>query len=421
MNHSNTNNLNSLKGLRILLGVTGSISAYKIPNLIRELQRAGATVRTATTESALKFVTEDTLHNISRHPVATEIFDKSSYNGGAWHVHLAYWCDIMLIAPCSANTLSDLASGAADSTVTALYLALPKGKKAIVSPAMDHDMYVHPATQRNLEFLKKDGTLIIEPEEGELSSGLIGKGRLPKDEVFIQVLSEANKGRQLNRKNNSKTVFITAGPTVEPIDDVRFISNYSSGKMGVALANEAAKLGLNVSLALGPVDKSIKDRLDGNIKIERFTTADELLNISNAEFDGSDILIFAAAVSDFKPIKQKGKIKKQSGKPFNINFEENPDILQTIATRNKSINATKKIIGFALESQNAMENAKAKLVKKGCDFLLLNKANIEGSGFEAETNTITILSANDDKDMLELPNMSKSDCAKVILEVALAE
>jgi len=403
-----------LQNKKILLGITGSISAYKTPILVRELIRAGAEVKVAMTTSAMKFVTKDTLINLSKHHVAVDIFDEDLYQDGAWHIHLAHWCDAYLIAPTSATTLSRLASGNCDTTVSALYVALPRNKKAIIAPAMDHDMYMHPTTQANIERIISHGTLIIEPEEGELSSGIVGKGRLPEPLDLVEKLSQilSNSPTQGNKGN----MLITAGPTLEKIDDVRFISNFSSGKMGIAIANEAVKLDWNVKLVLGPINKEVRNEIHNEVRIIDVESATEMMKACDAIYDSADTIIMAAAVADYRTERYDGKLKKDNSGELNLSLIENPDILRTISERNTNNKDNKFIIGFALESQDAIENAKAKLLAKKCNILILNRADQSGSGFGGNMNTITVLQKNGNEIVTQAyPQMPKTECAKIIL------
>lgn len=377
--------LKALKDKKILLGISGSIAAYKTPILIRELRRAGAEVKVAATPSALRFVTKDVLINLSQHDVAVEIFDEEMYQGGAWHIHLAHWCDAYLIAPASATTLSRLTNGACDTTVSALYVALPRDKKAIVAPAMDHDMYEHPATQSNLKTIEGHGTLIIQPEEGELSSGIIGKGRLPEPLTLVEKLEYF-----FTPSSSNENVLITAGPTREPIDNVRYISNHSSGKMGVALANEAARRGMAVKLVLGPISSDVRRRLSPLVEVIDVESADEMFNTVEDNFQWCDRAIMAAAVADYRTQKFDGKIKKEE-KLSSLELVENKDILKHFSQMNSQQKLGKFIVGFALESQNAIDNAQKKLKSKGCDLIVLNEAAQKDSGFGGDKNTVTLL------------------------------
>ncbi len=408
------NNKKSLSGKKILLGITGSISAYKAPIVVRELIRAGAEVKVAMTPSASKFVTKDVLINLSRHQVADEIFDENIYKDGAWHIHLAHWCDAYLIAPASATTLSRLASGNCDNTVAALYVALPREKKAIVAPAMDHDMYEHPATQSNIDKIQGHGTYIIEPEEGELSSGIIGKGRLPEPETLVKHIADI-----LMAGNHEGNLLITAGPTRENIDDVRYLSNHSTGKMGVELANAAAQAGWQVKLVLGPIDSNIKNRISQNIEIIEVISAMDMMKVSDQNYDWADNFIMAAAVADYRPEKNDGKLKKGKHDFSDLKLIENPDILKSICQKKNQDKANKKVIGFALESEpkvQAIKYAKAKLEKKGCDLICLNLIGSD-TGIGSDTNNLIFVYKKEGKVVItEQGLISKAESAQKVIQ-----
>lgn len=448
-----------LKGKKILLGITGSIAAYKAPMLIRELVKLGAEVKTIITPSSKEFVTPITLASVSKNPVVCEMFDIPTQSGGAWHIHLAHWCDIAIIAPCSATTLGKLANGIADNALVSVFMAIPRATPILVAPAMDFTMYEFPATQKNIQTLQEFGAVIIPPEEGELASGLSGPGRLADFQKIISAISD-NLGKSriiLDKKKISKEreaelvnkplvtldeavekdkfnaelafselkqkvqfdklraffkgkkVLITAGPTVEKIDAVRYISNFSSGKMGFAIAETASALGGDVTLVTGPVS------LNSSEKIQRFdvTTADEMFDAVQRKFTQSDIIIMSAAVADFKPETQfLSKLKKESaGDSLQINLIPNKDILLEMG-RQKSLNQI--LVGFALESDNEIENAKDKLLKKNADLIILNSLKIEDSTFGSDNNQISIITRKND--IFNYPKMNKNDVAYVILE-----
>ncbi len=438
---------------RVLIGITGSISAYKTPLLVRELIKNGIEVRVAMTPTATRFVSPLTLENLTRHPVAVDMFDERIQNDGSWHVHLSHWCDAMLIAPCSATTLAKLSSGNCDNTVTALAMSLPEKTPLLVSPAMDTEMWLHPATQRNVRSIEQDGALVIEPEEGELASGLYGPGRLPEiDALTSHVLKLLNRMELISQNEEmmrtvdaalqqpvydlqegvdhdafdaelelqhlkeslpiseqlrGRVVLITAGPTREKIDDVRYISNHSSGKMGYALAEIARDAGAEVVLISGPVDLPEPD----GIRFESVESAQEMLQAVQVHWTDADVGIFAAAVADYTPVAPaNGKIKK-SDEEVEFVLKKTADILAW-AGENKG---NKAVIGFALEAENGLENAKAKLEKKNADMIVLNMVNQPQSGFGGDHNTITLVGKHGEQ---SFDPMMKTQCARLILAAA---
>jgi len=425
---------------KILLGISGSIAAYKSPYLIRELIKNGAEVEVVMTPSATNFVTPTILSNLSNHAVIVEMFDKSKQDRGAWHIKLAHWCDAMLIAPASATTMSRIANGLCDNALSVLALAIPRNIPLIVSPAMDSTMWEHPATQRNVDRLKQDGVYIIPPEEGELASGLSGPGRMPEIEIIMSFVQDIFRNIPANelienqkdkrdiiptkskdiRKDNidisdindfykGKKVLITAGPTYEKIDDVRYITNHSSGKMGYALAEVARSAGADVVLISGPVSLEASD----NIKLIKVSSAEEMYNATIKEYGNTDVAILAAAVSDYTPIHpKKGKIKKaEVGEELNINMTSTKDILLDLGLLRKP---GQLLIGFALESANAISNGWKKLKSKNCNMIVVNEANKPDSGFGGDKNTITILKR--DGEQKSYKAMSKTKCAYEILK-----
>ncbi len=445
---------NILKNKKIILGVSGSISAYKAPFIVRELIKSDAHVSVVMTPSAKEFVAPAALSNTSRNPVIIDMFDPSLQGDGAWHIQLAHWADLMLIAPCSATTLSRLASGLCDTALTTVATALPQDSPLVISPAMDSTMWQHPSTQRNIRLLKKYGAIIIPPEEGELSSGISGKGRLPELETitnylkkvfrkkvgkrkegnFEEILAKPDQTLQdavekdkwnadyeleLMKKNlgvisklKGKKILITAGPTIERIDDVRFISNHSSGKMGYAIAKAASEAGMDVSLVSGPVNITVPE----GVNIISVRSAEEMYNAATSLFPDSDIAILSAAVADYTPVNpQKGKIKKEeSGDKMVIELKQTKDILKTLGSMKKD---EQFLVGFALESADEVENGRKKLISKNCDMIIVNSANKEGSGFGGDDNTITILKK--DNSLKNFPRASKDQCASIILDEIL--
>lgn len=403
--------------MKILLGICGSIAAYKAPLLARELIKRGAQVRVVMTPSAAKFVQPLVLQNLTRHSVAVEMFDESTQNDGSWHIHLARWCDAMLIAPCSAATLGKIAHGISDTALTLVALALSPKTPLLVAPAMDTEMWIHPATQRNVEIVQRYNVTIIPPAEGELASGFQGVGRLPEIAVLADAVlvsfSQTPFQQESEQSLHGKTVLLTAGPTVERIDDVRFISNHSSGKMGYALAREAARRGAKVVLVSGPVTLAAPDGIE-RVSVE---SAQQMYEAVMARRGEADILILAAAVADFTPAApHTGKIKKATlGTTMTLELTQTQDILASLG---KLKQPHQTLIGFALEAAEHEENARKKLVAKNCDMIVLNAANTVDSGFGGDRNTITLLSAHGGTQVF--PPMSKEECARKILDAATA-
>lgn len=399
-----------LRNKKIIVGVTGSIAAYKSANLVRELKKAGAEVFVMMTPASANFITPLTLANLSRNPVSIEMFDKEAQRGGAWHIQLAHECDLMIIAPCSASTLSKLANGNCDNALVTVATALPRKTPLIIAPAMDSTMFLNPSTQRNIETLKNDGYIIIPPEDGDLSSGIVGPGRLP--DIYI-LMSTIIKALRSDGKLRKKTIMITAGPTVEKIDDVRFVSNFSTGLMGYSLAEAASDMGAKVILISGPTNLTPPD----NVELIKVTSADEMYQAATTHFPKADISILSAAVADFTPEGvKKGKLKKDDfGEEMVLKLVKTKDILADLGSKKKG---KQLLIGFALETDNLIDNAKKKLVNKNCDMIVLNEANKPNSGFGVQLNTITILSK--DGSTKEYPPQSKYECAENILLTALA-
>jgi phosphopantothenoylcysteine decarboxylase/phosphopantothenate--cysteine ligase len=396
-----------LRGKHILLGVTGGIAAYKAAFLVRDCIKAGADVQVVMTEAATRFITPLTLGTLSRREVITEMFPRVAGEASAqWtaHIDLALWADVMLIAPASANTLARIAHGFADNFLTTLVLALRC--PLAVAPSMDVDMYRNAATQQNLSVLRERGVHVLEPESGELASGLVGPGRLPEPETILHwlegLLMEGHADLQ------GKKVLVTAGPTHEPIDPVRYVGNRSSGKMGFALAAVAARRGAVVTLISGPV------HLPTPVGVRRIdvTTAREMARAVEEEFPSSDALIMTAAVADFSPVHPaEDKIKREavSGDRMTLEMEKNPDILRGAGEQK----GRQVLVGFALETSNGLQNARQKLAAKHLDAVVLNDPTEEGAGFGTDTNVVTILMADGRVD--RLPQMSKLAVAEEIL------
>ncbi len=372
----------TLSGKKILLGITGSIAAYKTIFLVRELVKAGAEVKIIATPSALQFVTPVTLATLSRNPVLSEYADTVT---GEWnsHVDLGLWADLFLIAPATANTIAKMTTGICDNLLLATYLSARC--PVWVAPAMDLDMYQHITTQRNLSGLTQQGITVLEPESGELASGLTGQGRMQEPQDIFKTIV---RFFQQNLPLQDKKVLITAGPTYENIDPVRFIGNYSSGKMGFALAEQAAAMGAQVTVIAGPVHLQTAHP---NIQRIDVTTADEMFDAVAQHFEQADIFISAAAVADYKPEKTAtDKIKKQDDR-FSIALTKNKDILQYFGNRKQKHQI---VVGFALETTNEQQHAQEKLVRKNADIIVLNSLNDKGAGFRSDTNKIIILHRN---------------------------
>ncbi|MBN8705169.1 MAG: bifunctional phosphopantothenoylcysteine decarboxylase/phosphopantothenate--cysteine ligase CoaBC [Bacteroidetes bacterium] len=397
-----------LNGKTVVLGITGGIAAYKTPELVRLLKKAGANVQVLLTDSAKQFVTPTALGTVSENPVLTDIFPKDVQGSWTVHIHLARKASVFLVAPATANTIAKLAHGLADNILTNIYLALPPTVPVIIAPAMDTDMFVHPATQANLEILRQRGHIILPPESGLLASGLTGIGRLPELTAIVDKVNEVVAGAKGDL--SGKTILISAGPTREAIDPVRYISNYSSGKMGFALASAAQKRGATVQLISGPVHLSPPVGVD-LISVE--SALDMQTEIEN-RFIKADVVIMAAAVADYR-VKSVSdtKIKKESSAGFELELVKNPDILQTLGKKKKK----QILIGFALETDNEIEHARQKLVSKNLDAIVLNKANEPGAGFEVDTNIIRILPATGG--IIEFPKALKTELADRILDFCL--
>lgn len=364
-----------LQGKKILLGITGSIAAYKTAVLTRLLIKAGADVKIVMTPSAKDFVTPLSLSTLSKNPVLVDLAENDSWSN---HVMLGRWADIMLIAPLSCNTLSKMASGLCDNLLMAVYLSATC--PVVVAPAMDEDMWHHATTKSNLKKIESFGNLVIPVENGELASGLVGEGRMAEPESIADWLNRFFLG-ELELKD--KKVLITAGPTYEPIDPVRFIGNHSSGKMGAAIAEEMRKRGAEVTLILGPSDLSVNPA----VKVIKIKSAGEMFNACEGIFPSSDIAIMSAAVADYTPVKTaKEKIKKTEN-DFAVELTKTKDILKHLGTHKRP---DQFLVGFALETNNEKENALKKLQTKNADMIVLNSLNDTGAGFGHDTNKITI-------------------------------
>ncbi len=380
-----------LSGKKIILGITGGIAAYKTAALVRLLIKAGAETQVVMTPASHQFVTPFTLSTLSKKPVYTKFFNAGD-EGGTWnnHVDLALWADLIIIAPATANTLAKMANGICDNLLMAIYLSAKC--PVFVAPAMDLDMYVHPTTDRNLQLLESYGNQIIPAEEGELASGLIGKGRMSEPEHILEFI-ENNLNPSLPLFG--KRVLITAGPTYEPIDPVRFIGNHSSGKMGFDIALEAANKGAEVILVSGPTNQRINH---ANVKVISILSANEMYEACHKYFASVDAVVAAAAVADYKPKHvAEQKIKKNS-EEFVIEMDKNPDILASLG----AIKQKQFLVGFALETQNEVEHAKQKILKKNLDLIVLNSLNDKGAGFGKPTNKVTFIDKDFNLEPMEL-------------------
>ena len=391
----------ALKGKKILLAISGGIAAYKMNYLVRDFVKKGAEVKVILTPSAENFVTKVTLSTLSKNAVYSDFYDQN----GTWnsHVELALWADVLLVAPCTANTLAKMVHGICDNLVIATYMSAKC--PVFIAPAMDLDMYAHSSTKENLEKAERFGHHIIPAEFGELASGLEGQGRLAEPETILQKIEDFFAQNQ-SKSLEGKSVLITAGPTYEAIDPVRFIGNHSSGKMGFSLAEEAVKRGAKVILISGPTSRKTDYK---NIEIHRITSAKEMYDEVFKCYEKVDIAIASAAVADYAPkIVAKEKIKK-SEEEFTIELVKNPDILKTMGEKKTH----QFLVGFALETQNEEENAKSKLQKKNLDMIVLNSLRDEGAGFQKDTNKVKILTHSEQK---EFSLKSKDEVAKDILD-----
>jgi phosphopantothenoylcysteine decarboxylase/phosphopantothenate--cysteine ligase len=391
-----------IEGKKIVLGITGSIAAYKAALLARLLVKAGAEVKVVMTSSALDFITPLTMSTLTGHPVHHQF---SKADEGTWtnHVELGLWADLMVIAPLSANTISKLANGTCDNLLLAVYLSARC--PVFLAPAMDLDMFAHEGTQHNLNLLQSRGNRIIEPETGLLASGLSGKGRMAEPEVIISKLSEYF---ETGTRFKGKKVMVTAGPTHEPIDPVRFIGNHSSGKMGYALAEVFANRGADVHLISGPVNIKIKNP---QIRVTRITTADEMNMVCLDDFANTDITLLAAAVADYKPENVASEKIKKTGDNLTLKLMKTPDIAAGLGKQKKN----KQILaGFALETEHEVSNAIQKLERKNFDFIVLNSLKDAGAGFGFDTNKVQII--NREGKIFPYELKGKSDVATDIVQ-----
>ncbi len=396
-----------LKGKKILIGISGSIAAYKIPLLVRLLIKEGAEVKVVMSSVACDFVTPLTLSTLSQKPVLIEPYNKVD---GSWNSHVEWgrWADVFIMAPVSANTLAKMAAGIADNLLTTTYLAAKC--PVFFAPAMDLDMFHHPTTKRNVNSLLSFGNRLIEPQVGELASGLCGEGRMEEPEVIFEVI----KGFFLKTNDLSgKKLLISAGPTYESIDPVRFIGNHSSGKMGYAIAQEAAKRGAEVILVSGPVELQA---YHPNITTVKVKSADQMAEACFKAFSDSDICIMAAAVADYKVADPSLQKIKKTGTSLSLELVKNTDILAELGKMKKT---GQFLTGFALETENENFNAREKLKNKNLDLIVLNSLNDAGAGFGTDTNKVTLF-FNDGK-ISEIPLKSKVQVAVDIVDAILSK
>ncbi len=393
----------SIKGKKIILTVTGSIAAYKTPQLVRLLVKAGAEVRVLATKSALDFVSALSLSTVAKHAVLSDVSDGANWNN---HVELGLWADAMVIAPCSANSLAKLAHGLCDNIVSAVYLSARC--PVFIAPAMDEDMWKHPSTRANLDKVRSYGNHIIPVAHGELASGLVGEGRMAEPEDIVSHLAAA-----LNEHLPLKGLkaLVTAGPTYERMDPVRFIGNFSTGKMGIAIADALGAAGADVTLVLGPTHEKASHSRVHTIKIE---SANQLYKECTHIFPLSDIAVLAAAVADYRPIEMAAEKIKKSGDGMTLELAKTEDTLMSLG---KIKQAHQTLIGFALETNNELENGFKKLGTKNADMIVLNSLKDEGAGFGHDTNKITLLTRDGEAE--SLPLLSKKEAAVAIVNSIL--
>ena len=399
--------MDTLKGKHIVLGITGGIAAYKSAMLLRLMIKRGAEVQVVMTPAAKEFITPVTLSALSGKPVVSEFF---TANTGEWHSHvdLGLWSDLMVVAPATASTIGKMAHGIADNMLVTTYLSAKS--HVMIAPAMDLDMFASPSTSRNLKLLASDGVEIIEPGSGELASHLVGKGRMAEPEEIVERVE-----RFFNRKRDLQglKVALTAGPTYERIDPVRFIGNYSSGKMGFALAAECASRGAEVTLVTGPTSQSVSDPA---VKVIHVESAEEMLAAAEEPFAKADIGIFAAAVADYRPAEQAGhKIKRENHDEMEIRLVKNPDIAATLSARKTG---KQTFVGFALETGDGESNARGKLHRKNLDMVVLNTLEDAGAGFRTDTNKVTVIGI--DGHCNRFPLKSKKEVASDIMDEILS-
>lgn len=389
----------SLQGKKIVLGITGSIAAYKACNIIRDFKKQGAEVQVVITPAGKEFITPITLSALTQNPVISDFF---SQRDGTWHSHVALglWADAMVIAPCTASTLGKMANGIADNMLITTYLSMKA--PVFIAPAMDLDMFAHPTTTANIEKLKSFGNHIIDPQSGFLASGLEGKGRMEEPEIIVDTVKQFFDKAEENQSLCGKHIMITAGPTFEKIDPVRFIGNYSSGKMGFALAEECARRGAKVTLIAGPVSLSVNNKNINRIDIE---SCEQMYKAATEYFPHADAAILCAAVADFKPATTADSKIKREKDDLIIQLTPTKDIAAELGKMKKD---NQVMVGFALETDNEQANAQSKLQRKNLDFIVLNSLRNEGTCFRTDDNQISIISAKGQKDF---PKKSKAEVA----------
>lgn len=398
-----------MEGKHIVVGISGGIAAYKIPNLVRLLKKAGAEVRVAMTESAGKFVSELALATVSQGPVWRSMFADATAPGSDFtgHISLGEWADAVVIAPATANTLAKLASGLCDDMLSACFITLRPNRPVLLFPAMDGEMYESPSVQRNIRTLAGQGCLVAEPDSGELASGLCGLGRMPDPEEIFRRVEAALATTTPNTPLAGKQVVVTAGPTREKIDGVRFISNYSSGKMGYAIARAAAARGAEVVLISGPVALTTPDGVK-RIDVE---SAVEMEAAARRYFESCDLFIAAAAVADYRPAEPyEGKLKKSAAE-MEVRLVRNPDVLANFGAAKRP---GQLAVGFALETDGGLENAREKLERKNLDLIAFNTFDGVRTGFDVETNILTLITGSGAE--TALPLMSKEEAAGKLLD-----
>ena len=393
-----------MKGKHIVLGISGGIAAYKCASLVRLFVKAGAEVQVIMTPNAKEFVAPLTFSTLSGKPVISEFF---TANTGQWnsHVDLGLWADVMIIAPATASTIAKMANGVADNMLVTSYLSTRA--EVFVAPAMDFDMMLHPTTQRNLDLLRSYGNHVIEPAEGELASHLVGKGRMEEPEKIFEVINEFFHSK---KSLTGKRVLVTAGPTREKIDPVRFISNYSTGKMGVAIADAAADEGADVTLVLGPCESRPTHK---NVKTLHVESAKEMLEACDAVFRDMDVAVMTAAVADYTVANPAlTKIKRENDELPAIDFVKNPDIAAHLGSIK---HPGQLLVGFALETDNERTNACKKMTRKNLDMIVLNSLQDKGAGFGTDTNKVTVFTGNTDE--IQIPLKSKREVAYDIIGI----
>lgn len=393
-----------MRGKRVLLGITGGIAAYKIAFLIRLLKKSGAEVKVIMTPASSDFISPLVVSTLSGNPVGIEFWNKED---GTWTNHVEYglWADVMVIAPLTANSLAKMAQGSCDNLLLATWLSMKSD--TIVAPAMDLDMYAHPATKKNLQTLESYGVEVIPAAEGELASGLSGEGRMPEPEEIFSFIEDYFK-RKTDPWYFGKKVLITAGPTYEAIDPVRFIGNHSSGKMGYALAEEFASKGAEVTLVSGPTKLSVSNE---SIDVIKVSSAQQMLEAVQEKWSKSDIGVFSAAVSDYRPMSAADQKIKKSDENLEITLVKNPDILLWAGGEKKE---NQLLVGFALETNDLLENGRKKLEKKNLNLIVLNTLQDKGAGFSVDTNKISILDNHNNLHDFELK--TKTEVAKDIAD-----